>query len=245
MSPHRLFVEHSLEAGQSVTLSGEQARYIGKVLRCRVGDELQLFNGDGGEFSAQINDISKTAVTVTLADHREHDLESPLAVRLIQGVSRGDRMDTIVQKATELSVRRLSPLLSEFSVVKLDAERSDKRVRHWTAISRSACEQCGRNRPPQIDAPCRFDDLVNETVAEGTVRLLLMPMATASLTRLDIKPAAVELLIGPEGGFSDIEQERAVGAGFQAVSVGPRVLRTETAAISVLTLAQALWGDLA
>ncbi len=245
MSSHRLFVLQPLETGQTVTLTDEQARYVGKVLRCRVGDELLLFNGEGGEYSAQISDISKTVVNLTLSDGHDSDRESPLAVRLIQGVSRGDRMDTVVQKATELGVSRLSPLLSEFSVVRLDAERSDKRVRHWTAISRSACEQCGRNRPPQIDAPCRFDDLVNEEAAEGTARLLLMPTATTSLTRLDIKPTAVEFLIGPEGGFSDKEQERALDAGFQAVSVGPRVLRTETAAISVLTLAQALWGDLA
>jgi 16S rRNA (uracil1498-N3)-methyltransferase len=245
MSAHRLFVLHDLIPGERIRIDGERAHYIGKVLRCRPGEQLQLFNGDGDEFTARIESISKSAVECSVGERLQRDVESPLRVRLIQGVSRGDRMDTVVQKATELGVRRLSPLLAEFSVVRLDAERSDKKQRHWAAISQSACEQCGRNRPPQIDLPCRFDEVLRETPAAGTARLILLPTATESLASLDIAPRDVELLIGPEGGFSRTEQERALAAGFRPVALGPRVLRTETAAISVLTLVQAMWGDLA
>lgn len=245
MSAHRLFVQQDLIPGQRIRIAGERAHYVGKVLRCRPGEQLQLFNGSGGEFTAHIDVISKSAVELVVGDALERNVESPLGVRLIQGVSRGDRMDTVVQKATELGVRRLSPLLAEFSVVRLDAERSDKKQRHWAAISQSACEQCGRNRPPQIDLPCRFDELLAETPAADAARLILLPGATASLAGLNIAPRDVELLIGPEGGFSSTEQERALAAGFRPVAVGPRVLRTETAAISVLTLIQAMWGDLA
>jgi len=244
MPSPRLFVELPLAIDAQLSIIGDQARYIGRVLRARPGDEVSLFNGNGGEYRARIEAISKTQVQVTVLQFAAADRESPLPVRLIQGVSRGDRMDTVVQKATELGVRRISPLLSEFSVVRLDAERADKRTRHWEAVSRSACEQCGRNRPPQIDPPCRIDALLAESDPTVT-RLVLLPDAKQSLHALTQQPAAVELLIGPEGGLSAIEQERALAAGYLAVSMGPRTMRTETAAIAAITLVQSRWGDLA
>ncbi|MEQ8207305.1 MAG: 16S rRNA (uracil(1498)-N(3))-methyltransferase [Woeseia sp.] len=244
MSSPRLFVELPLAIDAQLNIIGDQARYIGRVLRARPGDEVTLFNGTGGEYRARIEAISKTQVQVTVLQFADDDRESPLPVRLIQGVSRGDRMDTVVQKASELGVQRISPLLSEFSVVRLDAERADKRTRHWEAITRSACEQCGRNRPPRIDPPCRIDALLAENDTTVT-RLVLLPEATQSLHALPLQPASVELLIGPEGGFSAIEQERALEAGYLAVSMGPRIMRTETAAIAAIALVQSRWGDLA
>ncbi|ANO50368.1 16S rRNA (uracil(1498)-N(3))-methyltransferase [Woeseia oceani] len=244
MSSPRLFVELPLAIDAQLSIDGDQARYIGRVLRARAGDEVILFNGRGGEYRARIEAISKTQVQVTVLQFANGDRESPLPVRLIQGVSRGDRMDTVVQKATELGVQRISPLLSEFSVVRLDTERADKRTRHWEAVSRSACEQCGRNRPPRIDVPCRMDALLAEKDTTAT-RLILLPDAPQSLHALTLQPASVELLIGPEGGLSALEQERALDTGYLAVSMGPRVMRTETAAIAAITLVQSRWGDLA
>ncbi|MCB1843881.1 MAG: 16S rRNA (uracil(1498)-N(3))-methyltransferase [Halioglobus sp.] len=244
MSCPRLFVDLPLAIDAPLDVRGEPARYIGRVLRARVGDEITVFNGKGGEYGARIEQIGKMQVLLRLHVWRERELESSLAIRLIQGVSRGDRMDTVVQKATELGVQRISPLLSEFSVVRLDTERADKRSRHWEAVARSACEQCGRNRPPAIDTPCRFDELLAATAPQAT-RLILLPAATRSLAALAQVPADLELLIGPEGGFSPVEAERAVAAGFEPVSMGTRIMRTETAAIAGLAIAQSLWGDLA
>ena len=241
----RLYVDTPLVAGSRVALPEAAARHVGRVLRSRPGDELVLFDGSGDEYPATIERVSKQAVLVQVGARRERDVESPLAVRLIQGVSRGDRMDTVVQKSTELGVRRITPLLSEHSVVRLDEERAQKRVAHWRRVAESACEQCGRNRPPRVDPPATLPAVLAGDPPPGAVRLLL---STAATDGIDLprqpRPAGVELLIGPEGGFSAAEAALARDAGFRGVSLGPRVLRTETAAIAALALLQAAWGDL-
>ncbi|MDZ7642788.1 MAG: 16S rRNA (uracil(1498)-N(3))-methyltransferase [Woeseiaceae bacterium] len=212
MARPRLYSDQPLADGEQVTLDGDRARYAGRVLRCRRGDELVLFDGRGGEFPAVVREIDKQSVRLELGDRLGRETESPLPVRLIQGISRGDRMDTVVQKATELGVQRISPLLAGFSVVRLAGERAQSRRRHWQRVAASACEQCGRNRLPQVDAPAALADCLAERVAADTLRLVLVPQATPALAAIAQTPAALELLIGPEGGFSDAEQAQAVAA---------------------------------
>ncbi len=240
----RLYVPGSLESGASLPLDSERSHYVSRVLRLRAGDELVLFDGKGNEYAARIASASRNGVTVSVGERRERDVESTLAIRLIQGISRGDRMDVVVQKATELGVRRITPVITEFSVVRLDAAKAGKRLEHWTKIAQGACEQCGRNRLPEIDAPQTLSAILGSSTTRGA-RLVLHPGASESLASLLAVDEPVELLIGPEGGLSDAELELAAAAGFRAYSLGPRILRTETAAIAALTVLQARHGDLA
>lgn len=239
----RLFVSAALGNGAELELAGEQARYLGRVLRARVGDRISVFNGDDGEWSADILAITKGTVRVALIEHVATDTESPLKVHLVQGISRGERMDFVVQKATELGVKRITPVLTDYGVVKLDGKRADKRREHWQRIAESACEQCGRVRPPLVDAPVALNRWFGEFSGDST-QLVLQPDASMALDDKQAPTTKVCLLIGPEGGFSDREYGDAAAAGFDAVSLGPRILRTETAAVAALTIVQALWGDL-
>ena len=239
----RLFVSEALGNGAELELAGETARYLGRVLRARVGDSVAVFNGDDGEFSAEILKITKGTVRLAIRAPIDNHAESPLKVHLVQGISRGERMDFVLQKATELGVKRITPVLTDYGVVKLDAKRAGKRREHWQRIAESACEQCGRVRPPLIDAPLALNRWFGEQHEEST-QLVLQPGAPTRLADVDAPATKVCLLIGPEGGFSEKEYADARAAGFDVVSLGPRVLRTETAAIAALTIAQSLWGDL-
>jgi 16S rRNA (uracil1498-N3)-methyltransferase len=239
----RVYVDAPLTAGARVTLEGSAASHITRVLRLRVGAELTLFNGLGGEYAASIDKAHGGTVIVAVGEHTAVECESPLSVTLAQGVSRGERMDLVVQKATELGVTLIVPLLSERSVVRLTAQQSDRKLNHWRGVAIAACEQCGRNRLPDIAAPRPVADFVRGG-ATGTVRLLLSPTAPISVKDLPRPVAQVTVLIGPEGGLTEEEQEAAVEAGFTAVRMGPRLLRTETAAFAALTLLQREFGDL-
>lgn len=243
-SKNRLYVASPLETGASIVLAAEQAHYVGRVLRLRVGDELTLFNGQGGEYSAVATEMSRQGVTVRIGKQNARDAESPLAIDLIQGIARGDRMDIVVQKATELGVRRISPVIAEFTVMRLDSGKAEKRAAHWARIAASACEQCGRNVPPIIDIPQAFRDRLANAESNGTTRLVLRPGAERTLNSSTASVNRLELLIGPEGGLSDAEYEQAAAAGFVACSLGPRVLRTETAAVAAIAVLQSKWGDL-
>ena len=244
MALKRLHIDNALKSGSEVRLEEEQSRYLGRVLRLRVGDTLNAFNGEDGEFEASIAAISKTAATLVLGEHRATNTESALKVHLVQGISRGERMDFVVQKATELGVKRLSPVLTEYGVVKLDAERADKRRAHWQKVATSACEQCGRIRPPLIDTPVPLKAWFGDQPQDADSDLVLRPAAPAALTSLAAPKTKVCILIGPEGGLSPAEYEDAAVAGFTDVSLGPRILRTETAAIAAIAVMQSLWGDL-
>jgi 16S rRNA (uracil1498-N3)-methyltransferase len=244
MALTRLFVHADILPGQELQLDGEQARYIGRALRLRTGDQLTVFNGNNGEFTANVLSIAKNSAVVQVDAHIETATESSLKVQLVQGISRGERMDLVVQKATELGVKRISPVLTEHSVVKLDARRTAKRRDHWQKIAESACEQSGRIRPPLIDEPMSLNSWFGANTKEADIDLILQPHAETPLTSISAPKTKVCLLIGPEGGFSDSEYEDAAIADFKAVSLGPRILRTETAAISALTVVQSLWGDL-
>lgn len=245
----RVHVDTPLASGAHVTLSGSAASHVTRVLRLRTGEALTLFDGRGGEYAARIEQ-GGAALTVAVGEHRPTERESPLLVTLAQGISRGERMDLVVQKATELGVARLQPLLTERSVVRLDAQQGERKRRHWRAIAIGACEQCGRNRLPEIGEPCALREMLGgfapapPSAPARHARLLLSPAAARRLGDLEGPVSAVTVLIGPEGGLTEEEQAAASSAGFLAVRLGPRVLRTETAAIAALTLLQREFGDI-
>jgi 16S rRNA (uracil1498-N3)-methyltransferase len=239
----RVYVDTPLTPGKRITLEGSAASHVTRVLRLRVGDPLTLFNGAGGEYAGSIDKAHGGEVTVAVGEHAAIECESPLALTLAQGVSRGERMDLVVQKATELGATLIIPILAEHSVVRLTAQQADRRMNRWRAIAIAACEQCGRNRPPHIAPPLPLAEFLRGG-ATGTVRLTLSPTATLNLKDIARPVGQVTVLIGPEGGLSEEEQQAAFTAGFTAVRLGPRVLRTETAAIAALALLQGEFGDL-
>jgi len=239
----RVFIEAPLASGASVKLSGSAANHVMRVLRLRVGEELTLFNGSGGEFAGSIAALAGSSVTIAVGAQRAVGRESPLSLTLAQGVSRGERMDLVMQKATELGVTRVVPVLTERSVVRLDPAQAARKLEHWRAITVSACEQSGRNRPPEVVAPVKLADFLRNELAPAT-KLLLSPAASLRIADLPKPQRAVAVLIGPEGGLTHEEQERARAAGFVGVRLGPRVLRTETAALAALALLQQEFGDL-
>ena len=244
MSLTRLFVAAKLAQGSELQLGEEPARYLGRVLRLQSGDTVHLFNGDDGEWSATVGRIGKSRVTLVVQDHVANTAESALRIHLTQGISRSERMDFVVQKATELGVKRISPVLTRHGVIKLDGTRAEKRRNHWQRVAESACEQSGRIRPPLIDAPLPLNDWFGSTRERGDTDLILRPGAETSLADIASPRIKLCLLVGPEGGFSAQEYDDAGVAGFAPVSLGPRILRTETAAVAAIAIAQSLWGDL-
>jgi 16S rRNA (uracil1498-N3)-methyltransferase len=190
-----------------------------------------------------LHGIDRNRAEVSVGNYIVRETESPLHVTLAQGVSRGERMDYTIQKAVELGVTRIVPLISERCEVRLEGERLTKRVQHWQAVAASACEQCGRNRVPPVLAPVPLNSWLAEPV--HGLRLVLNPLAPATLTSLSTPDdRLITLLIGPEGGLSDAEVKRAQQSGFVGIRLGPRILRTETAAVTALSALQMLWGDL-
>jgi 16S rRNA (uracil1498-N3)-methyltransferase len=239
----RVYVGAPVSPGKPLIVAGSAANHIARVLRLRCGDALTVFDGSGGEFGARIEELRKESVVVSVEEHRTLDRESPLSLTLAQGISRGERMDWIIQKATELGASRIVPVFTKRSVVRLDSNQTERKVRHWRAITVAACEQCGRNRIPELAAPVDFLDLLPPD-ALGATRLLLSPGGDLRIDDLTGIDKGITMLIGPEGGLEDTEQEAAVAAGFKTVRLGPRVLRTETAAIAALTIIQHYFGDL-
>jgi 16S rRNA (uracil1498-N3)-methyltransferase len=257
----RVYVDAPVAAGKRVVVEGSAANHIARVLRLRSGDSLTVFDGSGGEFGARIEEFRKETVVVAVEEHRPLDRESPLPLTLVQGISRGERMDWIIQKATELGASRIVPVFTKRSVVRLDERQAERKLQHWRAITVSACEQCGRNRIPDLAVPVDFFDMLagdqsgrpdpagrkdsaGRTDSAGSTRLLLSPTGDLRIDDLQDVGKGITVLIGPEGGLEDVEQEAAVTAGFKAVRLGPRVLRTETAAIAALTIIQRYFGDL-
>lgn len=240
----RVYVDAGLATGQLLSLDGNAANHIARVLRLRAGDELTLFDGQGGEYAAHIKEMRRDTVLVNVAAHRPLERESPCELALAQGISRGERMDWVIQKATELGVARILPLFTERSVVHLDEKQAARKVQHWRSIAIAACEQSGRNRVPEVAAPVGLHDFLEARASNAGVGLLLSPRATARIADIATLERGATVLIGPEGGLSDIEQEVALKRGFTPVRMGPRVLRTETAAVCALTLLQQRFGDL-
>jgi 16S rRNA (uracil1498-N3)-methyltransferase len=258
MSTPRFHLPVPLTVAATLNLPEAAAHHAARVLRLRNGDGVTLFNGQGGEYAARITAIGKHDVTVAIERHDPVERESPLPVTLVQAVSSGERMDLTIQKAVELGVARIVPVESERCVVRLKGERAEKRVAHWLQVAISACEQCGRNRIPEVRMISPLDvwlaaevtspwmdevDLVGNRRSSDALRWLLLPGAHTALRDLPRPQKPIELLVGPEGGLTDAEVDAAQRAGYQSVRLGPRVLRTETAAPALLAALQALWGD--
>ncbi len=242
----RFFVEAALRADATLTLPAEVARHA-QVLRLQPGDTLALFDGSGGQYRARLVEIDKRNALAQIEAFDPAEAEPPYRVTLAQGIAGGDKMDWVIEKAVELGVAAVVPLSTARGVVKLSGERADKRVAHWRGVVRASCEQCGRNRVPNV-APVRgfgaWLDTLAAAPADGELRLLLSPRASIPFASLPDAPpaAAVTLLIGPEGGLSPDEEHAARAHGFTALSLGPRVLRTETAGAAMLAALAARWG---
>ncbi len=234
---HRLFVDAELGALSTVELPQAAAHHAARVLRLDDGEAVVLFDGRGGEYEARLELRGGGRVFARTGEHRALERESPLAVTLVQAVSSADRMDFTVQKAVELGVGAIHPVLSARSVVRLDGERGAKKLAHWRRIAVAACEQCGRNRVPEIAAPVALEAYR----APAGTKILLAPSGSTKLAGLAKGP--VILAVGPEGGFSPEEEQGLLRAGFSPVRLGPRVLRTETAALAALAALNALAGD--
>lgn len=244
--PHpRIYFPQPLEAGQRITLDEAPFRHVIQVLRMGSGDKLTLFGGFGIEHAVQIETVGKRDFTVMVLSADRVDRESPLQVILAQAVAKGERMDFAIQKSVELGATGIMPLITERCAVHLSAERWERKVEHWQSVVLSACEQSGRNRIPKVAPVTDFRDWLSHAPAKAR-KLVLDPGAAATkpLTPTP-KPSMVVLLIGPEGGFTDIEVKLAEVAGFEGVNLGPRILRTETAGLVALSVVQALWGDFA
>lgn len=233
----RFFIDSPLALGTH-SLPEAAAHYIGRVLRLPAGAAVQLFDGSGMEFRGELLEVGKRQVSVQLHEQLPGMAESSLRIHLGQGLSRGERMDWAIQKATELGVAEITPIVSERCEVRLKDERADKRLAHWRQIAISACEQCGRSVVPQINSPVTLADWLP---VDAALKLVLHPVAEPLTSHQP--PATLAFLIGPEGGMSDAEVEQATRAGFLPARLGPRVLRTETAPVVALSVAQQLWGD--
>ena len=236
----RIHTLQPLQPHTTVTLEPPASQHLARALRMQAGDALVLFDGRGGQYPATISTVERKRVSVTITGHDPVELESHLPVHLAIGMSRGDRMDWVVQKATELGVAAITALVTERTELKLKGERAEKKRAHWQQVAISACEQCGRNRVPPIAAPVSLADWLADCDAE--LRLVLHHRAEPAPA--PAMPGSAALLVGPEGGLSEAEIAMAETAGFVSLQLGPRVLRTETAPLAALAIIQSRWGDM-
>jgi 16S rRNA (uracil1498-N3)-methyltransferase len=250
----RLYFPTPLASGMTVPLGDKAFNHTVRVLRLGPNAPLVLFDGKGGAFTATLTEVGKREARARVMEALPSEVESPLQVTLAQGVSRGEKMDYTIQKAVELGVAAIQPLFTERGGVHLDGERLTRKVQHWQGIVIGACEQCGRNRLPELQEPLKLMDwlqFVDSLSPRGrglgwggeTPRLLLDPRAETGLSGLKLSSSAITLLIGSEGGLSPVELARAREVGFVGIRLGPRILRTETAGVAALAAIQALWGD--
>ncbi len=230
-----------MNPGDTLLLSDNNVQHLARTLRMRVGDQVMLFNGDGSECLATATEVDKRSLQVRIESQERPGRDSPLQIHIGQTLSRGERMDYAVQKATELGMARMTPLFSERCEVKLNSERQDKRLRHWQQVAISACEQSLRCTVPQLNAPEPLEHWVGRV--EADLKLVLHHHSASPLGDLP-RPSSIALLIGPEGGLTEAEVQLAIAAGFEPVALGPRVLRTETAPVVAQAILQGYWGDL-
>lgn len=244
----RFYHPAEIAIGQLIELSVENKHHAARVLRLKKGDAITLFNGHGGEFSAHIENISKSSTTVLIDAYHDIDRESPLDITLAQAICVNEKMDWIIQKAVELGVTSIQPVTTARSIVHLSDARSSKRLQHWQKIIISACEQCGRNHLPRILPLILLPEWLSNkkaTQSSHDLNLMLSTTATESLRNIPQPPASthIALLIGPEGGFTQEEEVAILHTGFIPVRLGKRILRTESAALAAVSALQALWGD--
>jgi len=241
---HRFFVDFPLTVGETIALPKEIMQHAIWVLRLREGAVITLFNGQGGEYSAHLTDIVKKTAYCSIDSYENKDCESPLPLTLVQAISKAEHFDLTIQKAVELGVHIIVPVMTERSA-QFDTEKADKREQRWRRIIISACEQCGRNRLPELRSVISLQDWLAQP--QGNSCFVLSPTAKENLhdvfekyEKMDV----VTLLVGAEGGFSDHEMQSIISADYQSIRLGLRILRTETAAITALSICQFLWGDL-
>jgi len=243
MGTIRVYIDAPLTCRRELQLPEAQSHHLGRVLRLRPGAVIYLFNGTGGSFRTEISAVHKQLVTVLPDEFIPDRTFSTLPINLAQGISRGRHMDYTIQKAVELGVARIIPLVTEHGNVHLEAERQDHKLSHWRKIIIGACEQCGRNLLPELWEPVAYADWI--ATPSAALRLLLDPGTDRTLGSITPVPGEVTILSGPEGGFSESEIAIANAQGCLAVRLGPRILRTETAAIAAISACQTLWGDMA
>jgi len=246
MEENRFYHSENLELKHVVELIVQTHIHATKVLRLKVGDQFALFNGDGYDYVAKVIELSKHKTSVEIIDRYEVNHESPLKITLAQGLAAGDKMDWIIQKAVELGIQSIQPLLTERSIVKLDRERADKKLEHWRTVAISACEQTGRSIIPDILSPIHLVQwLSNQNQTANSLKLILTPAKAQNINHLEKPSSPVVFMVGPEGGFSEKEMYLALSSSFVPVNFGKRVLRTETASVVALSIMQNLWGDFA
>lgn len=243
MRVSRIYTADALEVGKLLKLDREASNHLSRVLRLKAGNPVILFNGDGVDYHGVIEVIERNQVSVHLKDRNTVNVESPLHIHLYQGVSRGDKMDLTLQKGVELGIKEFTPLLTERCGVKLDPKRWEKKVQHWEKVIQSACEQCGRSTLPKLNPVVDLSSALEQT--DSSHHFFLHPDAKHSFSAYsDAEPTgSIALWVGPEGGFSDKEIEQALNNNITAVQLGPRVLRTETAALAAVSVMNSLWGD--
>lgn len=239
----RIFLDAPLKEGRALALSESAGRHLVKVLRLRKGDPVIVFDGSGDEYRATLGETRGRNLYVDVCERLGREPEPALRITLLQAISRAESMDFVVQKATELGVGTIIPVLTQRSLVRLDQPRAERRRRHWEAVAIRACEQCGRNRLPSIETPTQLEAYLDSSRDDG-LNILLDPQTTQSHRDLPAPPNQVTLLIGPEGGLDDEEIAAASRTGFVPVGLGPRILRTETAAIAMAAIIQSRWGDI-
>ena len=239
----RIYLPKPLICGNDVALDASALRHVVQVLRLKPGHPLILFNGEGGEYMAEMTSVEKRRAIAHVSGFRDVSRESTLFTHVGLGISKGERMDFALQKAVELGVSEITPLFTEHCVVHLDESRALKKREHWQAVIINASEQSGRNQLPTLNSPQPFSHWINNI--EMTTKLILDPAASSSLSTVHLDTPAVTMAVGPEGGFSQAEVKQSINCGFMGVTLGPRVLRTESAAITSLAAVQTLWGDLA
>ena len=238
----RIYQTGPYDTGCAVELTTTASQHVGVVLRMQPGEQLTLFCGDNREFSATISTVHKKKVVVMINEVQVVSRESPRSIHLAQAISKGERMELVIQKAVELGAASITPILTTHCVVRLDAERLAKKQAQWQAIAIAACEQCGRNQLPIIHFACSLDTYLQQ--CQALTKLVLHPATTTSWRDYPFTNGDIALLIGPEGGLSNEEVDLAKAMQFQPVCLGPRILRTETAAIAMISVIQAISGDL-
>jgi 16S rRNA (uracil1498-N3)-methyltransferase len=237
----RCYTNQTLNQGERISLEEEPAHHLRHVLRARAGDEIILFDNSGNEFSASLDQVTKQGVHARIERRLQYEPEAALNIHLMIGISRGERMDLALQKATELGVTQVTPILSQRCVVKLDEKKRVNRVNHWRRVMINACEQSGRCRIPQLDPPQEFATAISQQ--HDDLALLLDPEAKQALCQISPPDTSVSILVGPEGGLTAKERSLAIQQGFLGLRLGPRILRTETAPLAAIAAIQTLWGD--
>lgn len=242
MTLSRIYTPQLLNEGMELELESNASAHLLRVLRLRINDEFEIFNGKGLAFRAILIGEKKQHAIIRIVQQLTENLESPLYVHLGQAISKGERMDYTVQKSSELGVHKITPLYTDFVNVKLEPARVQNRLLHWNKVMISACEQSGRSIVPELTEPLKLADWLKNCNEQQ--KIMLEPTVTTVLLQPQQKPQSVAILIGPEGGFSPQEIDLAIQAGFQAIRLGPRILRTETAGPVAIAILQYLWGDL-